>query len=82
MKSTGSSLQNSLSELIDRFERQVSQIEQKLNRIVSDRGAFENINASRSSSLFDLASHSTSNEDASSHIENNYIEGSESATIT
>ena len=48
VKSTVSSLQNSVSKLTDQFERKFSQIEQKLNSIASDRGAFENINAKRS----------------------------------
>ena len=61
VKSTVSSLQNSVSKLTDQFERKFSQIEQKLNRIASDRGAFENINANRSTSLFGQTLHGTSN---------------------
>ena len=61
VKSTVSSLQNSVSKLTYQFERKFSQIEQKLNRIASDRGAFENINANRSTSLFGQTLHGTSN---------------------
>ena len=61
VKSTVSSLQTSVSKLTDQFERKFAQIEQKLNRIASDRGAFENINAKRSTSLFGQTLHGTSN---------------------
>ena len=64
VKSTVSSLQNSVSKLTDQFERKFSQIEQKLNRIASDRGAFENINGNRSTSLFGQTLLGTSNVEA------------------
>ena len=57
MTNTVSSLQNSVSKLTDQFERKLLQIEQKPNRIASDRGAFENINANRSTSLFGQTLH-------------------------
>ena len=64
VKSTVYSLQNSVSKLTDQLERKFSQIEQKLNRIASGRGAFENINANRSTSLFGQTLHGTSNVEA------------------